>query len=80
MVEQILPYFQEIFSACAAWTSSLLDAVGGKGVVLAAFSVVLAIAYINPSYSVLYDTPYVVCDIRRTSRDDYTVDNHQQKM
>lgn len=44
MVEQILPYFEEIFASCAAWTSSLLDAVGGKGVVLAAFSIVLAIS------------------------------------
>lgn len=44
MVEQILPYFEQIFASCAAWTSSLLEAVGGKGVVLAAFSVVLAIS------------------------------------
>jgi len=43
MVERVLPLFTEIFSKCASWTSSLLGAVGGKGVLLAAFSLVLAI-------------------------------------
>lgn len=44
MVEQLLPFFENIFSNCAEWTSKLLDAVGGKGVVLAAFCIVLAIS------------------------------------
>lgn len=44
MVEQILPLFEIVFAKCAEWTSMLLDAVGGKGVLLAAFSVVLAIS------------------------------------
>lgn len=44
MVEQILPLFETIFSKCAEWTTKLLDAVGGSGVVLAAFCIVLAIS------------------------------------
>ena len=43
MVERLLPYFKNIFAACAAWTGSLLDAVGGSGIVLAAFIVTLSI-------------------------------------
>lgn len=44
MVEQILPYFRDIFVACATWTQQLLDKIGGTGVVMAAFCVVLAIS------------------------------------
>lgn len=44
MVEQILPYFKDIFAACAGWTQQLLDRVGGTGVVMAAFCIVLAIS------------------------------------
>lgn len=43
MVEEFLIQFKTIFLKCAEWTSSLFDAVGGKGVVLAAFFVVLAV-------------------------------------
>lgn len=43
MVEQALRLFENIFSKCAEWTGALLDAVGGKGVVLAAFVIVLVI-------------------------------------
>lgn len=43
MVEEFLIQFKTIFLKCAGWTSSLFDAVGGKGVVLASFFVVLAI-------------------------------------
>lgn len=43
MVERLLPYFKNIFAACAEWTGSLLDAVGGSGIVLASFIVTLSI-------------------------------------
>lgn len=43
MVEKALLLFKDIFYHCATWTNSLLDAVGGKGVVLAAFVIVLVI-------------------------------------
>lgn len=44
MVEQFLNEFKNVFAKCAEWTAQLIDAVGGGGVVLAAFTVVLAIA------------------------------------
>lgn len=43
MVEEFLIQFKTIFLKCAEWTSALFDSVGGKGVVLAAFFIVLAI-------------------------------------
>lgn len=43
MVENALSLFKPVFSKCAEWTGVLLGAVGGKGVVLAAFVIVLVI-------------------------------------
>lgn len=43
MVEQVLPLFETAFTKCAEWTTELLDAVGGAGVVISAFCIVLAI-------------------------------------
>lgn len=43
MVEQFLGEFKNVFAKCAEWTAQLIDAVGGGGVILAAFCVVLAI-------------------------------------
>lgn len=43
MVEEILQVAPLIFGQCAAWTQQLFDAVGGTGVVLAAFCICLAI-------------------------------------
>lgn len=44
MVEQFLNEFKNVFAKCAEWTAQLIDAVGGGGVVLAAFCIVLAIS------------------------------------
>lgn len=43
MVEYVLSLFESVFWQCAEWTSILLNAVGGKGVVLAAFVIVILI-------------------------------------
>lgn len=43
MVEQVLKLFETVFSKCAGWTSALLNAVDGKGTVMAAFIIVLVI-------------------------------------
>lgn len=43
MVEYVLVLFESVFLNCVNWTGKLLDAVGGKGVVLAAFTIVLVI-------------------------------------
>lgn len=45
MVENFMssPEFLSIFEKCASWTSSLLGAVGGKGIVVSVFILVLVI-------------------------------------
>lgn len=44
MVEQVIKeLIVPVFMYCAMWVDSLLDAVGGSGVLLAAFLVVLVI-------------------------------------
>ena len=35
--------FVKVFTKCAEWTDSLFDAVGGTGIVMAAFLIVLVI-------------------------------------
>lgn len=44
MVEQVInDIFVPIFSQCAVWVDQLLSSIGGSGVVLAAFLIVLVI-------------------------------------
>lgn len=44
MVEDVIRnLFVPVFRQCASWVDQLLDAVGGSGVVMAAFLVVLVI-------------------------------------
>lgn len=44
MVEDVIKnLFVPVFRQCASWVDKLLDAVGGSGVVMAAFLVVLVI-------------------------------------
>lgn len=44
MVEQVIySIFVPVFRQCAAWVDTLFDAVGGSGVAMAAFLIVLVI-------------------------------------
>ena len=44
MVEDVIKnIFVPVFRQCASWVDQLLDAVGGSGVVMAAFLIVLVI-------------------------------------
>lgn len=43
MVVDILALFEKVFTKCAEWTDVALGAVGGKGVVLAAFIIVVVV-------------------------------------
>lgn len=44
MVDQVLVMMKTVFAWCVSWTTSLLNAVGGGNVVLAAFLLVLIIS------------------------------------
>ncbi len=43
VVTQVLPILQSAFASCIGWFSQLIDAVGGTGVLLGAFTLVLVV-------------------------------------
>ena len=44
MIVQILQLFQSVIAQCVSWTASLFSSVGGFGVVIAAFIIVLVVS------------------------------------
>lgn len=44
MARQFLYYMTDIFEACADWTTQLLDAVGGTGIVISAFVLIMVVS------------------------------------
>lgn len=44
MMGTIFGLFKTVFSECAVWTNQLFDAVGGKGVVISAFILVVIVS------------------------------------
>lgn len=63
----ILSLFENVFSSCVQWTARLFDAIGGHGVVIAAFIVVLVVSLILMPLRGFGVTPGGVSDMTHQS-------------
>lgn len=63
----ILSLFESVFSSCVQWTARLFDAIGGFGVVIAAFIVVLVVSLLLMPLRGNGVTPGGISDISRQS-------------
>ncbi len=63
----ILILFESVFTSCVQWTVRLFDAIGGYGVVIAAFIVVLVVSLILMPLRGDGVTPGGVSDMSRQS-------------